>query len=40
MIKGKEIEDHPTDPKNAYLTFIRFSAGDKTYIIRFSAPCT
>ena len=40
MIEGKVIEDHPKDPNNAYLTFIRFSAGDKAYIIRFSAPCT
>ena len=40
MIEGKVIEDHPKDPNNAYLTFIRFSSRDKTYIIRFSAPCT
>lgn len=40
MVEGNLIEDHPKDPNNAYLTFIRFDAGDKTYIIRFSAPCT
>ena len=40
MIEGKLIEDYPKDPNNAYLSFIRFDAGDKTYIIRFSAPCT
>ena len=40
MVEGKFLEDHPKDPTNAYLSFIRFDAGDKTYIIRFSAPCT
>ena len=40
MMEGKFLEDHPKDPTNAYLSFMRFDAGDKTYIIRFSAPCT
>lgn len=40
LVEGKFLEDHPKDPTNAYLTFIRFDAGNKTYIIRFSAPCT
>lgn len=40
MVEGKFLEDHPKDPTNAYLSFIRFDVGDKTYIIRFSAPCT
>jgi hypothetical protein len=40
LVKGKWIEDHPKDPNNAYLSFIRFDTGDKTFIIRFSAPCT
>lgn len=40
LIEGKLIEDHPRDPNNAYLSFKRFDTGNKTYIIRFSAPCT
>lgn len=38
--EGKFIEDHPKDPANNYLSFMRFQAGNKTYIVRFSAPCT
>ena len=37
---GVEIEKHPTDAKNAYLSFMRFRVGSKTYIIRYSGPCT
>lgn len=40
MVEGQLIDDHPRDPNSAYLTFIRFNARAKTYIIRFSAPCT
>jgi hypothetical protein len=40
LSKGTWLEDHPKDARNAYLSFIRFSAGDKSYIVRFSAPCT
>lgn len=40
-IKGGElIEDHPKDPNNAYLSFERFRAGGRTYVVRFSGPCT
>ena len=38
--KGEWIEQHPTDPRNAYLSFMRFSHRDQSYIIRFSGPCT
>ena len=38
--EGKTIENHPKDPKNAYLTFMSFRAGEQTYRIKFSAPCT
>jgi hypothetical protein len=38
--EGEWIENHPTDPKNAYLSFERFRVGDRSYIIRFTAPCT
>ncbi len=34
------IEHHPTDPRNAYLSFMRFIVRGKPMIIRFSAPCT
>lgn len=40
LIAGKLLEDHPKDPRNDYLSFIRFQAGDKTYIVRFWGPCT
>jgi len=34
------LEDFPKDPNNAYLTFQRFHAGERSYIIKFSGPCT
>jgi plasmid stabilization system protein ParE len=34
------IDNHPVDPRNAYLSFIRFHVGDKNYVVRFWAPCT
>jgi hypothetical protein len=37
---GKEVEKHPRDPGNAYLGFMRFRSGQRSYIIRYSAPCT
>jgi hypothetical protein len=37
--KGEWLE-HPEDPLNAYLSFMRFKVVNKSYIIRFSAPCT
>jgi len=38
--EGEEIKNHPTDPHNAYLGFMRFRSGGKSYVIRFSWPCT
>lgn len=36
---GVDLKNHPTDPNNSYLSFKRFRAGGRTYIIRFNAPC-
>lgn len=38
--EGEQIEGHPTDPKNDYLSFMRFHVGGKKYIVKFSYPCT
>lgn len=38
--EGERIKNYPTDPKNSYLSFERFRVGDRSYIIRFTAPCT
>lgn len=38
--EGILIEDFRRDPNNAFLSFIKFKAGNNTYIIRFTAPCT
>ena len=38
--EGEWVEDHPQDPENTYLSFMRFVVGGKTYIIKFTAPCT
>ena len=38
--EGTWIEDFPKDPNNAYLSFMKFQVGNKTYIVRFTAPCT
>jgi hypothetical protein len=35
-----EILDFPEDPNNAYLAYWRFRVKGKTFIIRFSGPCT
>jgi len=37
---GQLMPSHPTDPHDAYLTFKRFRVRDKSYIIRYDAPCT
>jgi hypothetical protein len=37
---GERVENHPQDPNNAYLSFMRFRAGGRTYVVRFSSPCT
>jgi len=38
--KGETVQKHPTDPKNAYLSFMRFRFGGKSLVIRYSEPCT
>jgi len=38
--KGESIEDLPKDPNNAYLSYMRYKTGGKTYIVKFSGPCT
>lgn len=38
--KGEEVQQHPSDPNNAYLGFLRFHSGGKSLILRFSWPCT
>ena len=38
--EGEAIENHPTDPLNSYLSFMSFRVGEKTYRVKFSAPCT
>ena len=37
---GENIENHPKEPGNDYLMFMRFNVGGKKYIIKYSAPCT
>jgi hypothetical protein len=41
-LAGQEVEipDFPEDPNNGYLAYRRFHVKGKTYIIRFSNPCT
>ena len=36
--EGEWIENHPKDEENGYLSFMRFRVGNKSHIIRFSAP--
>ena len=38
--EGESVEEHPTDPLNAYLSFLRFRSGGRTHVVRFSGPCT
>ncbi len=40
LTDGKELEDFPRDAKNAYLSFVKFQSGNKTYIVQYTAPCT
>lgn len=37
---SEEITKHPIDPQNSYILFKRFRVGKKSFIVRFSAPCT
>ena len=38
--KIEEITNHPKDPNNAYEAFRRFRIGKKSFIVRYSGPCT
>jgi len=38
--ESEDILDFPEDPDNVYLGYKRFRVKGKTYIIRFSYPCT
>jgi len=40
LTKGETVQKHPTDPKNAYLSFMRFRVGGRSLVIRYSEPCT
>jgi hypothetical protein len=38
--EGTSIDDFPRDPKNNYLSYMKFQVGNKSHIVRFTAPCT
>ena len=38
--EGKGLENHPKDPSNSYLSFMSFRVDEKTYHLKFTAPCT
>ena len=38
--EGEYIRDHPEDTTKVYLSFMRFSVGGRSHIVKFSAPCT
>jgi hypothetical protein len=38
--KGETVQKHPMDPQNAYLSFMRFRFGGRSFVIRYSEPCT
>jgi hypothetical protein len=38
--EGEWVEEHPTDPRDDYLSFKRFRVGGRTHVVRFSGPCT
>jgi hypothetical protein len=37
---GEWVTEHPKDPSDDYLSFMRFRAGGRTHVVRFSGPCT
>lgn len=37
---GEWITEFPKDPLNDYLSFMRFRAGGRTHVVRFTGPCT
>lgn len=40
LSEGEWIKDFPKDPRNDYLSYMRFKAGGKTYVVKFNGPCT
>lgn len=38
--RGEWVEGHPKDSSNESLSFMRFRAGGRTHVVRFSGPCT
>ena len=38
--EGEWIKDFPKDPSNDYLSYMRFRSGGKTYVVKFTGPCT
>lgn len=38
--RGEWVVDHPKDPGDAYLSFVRFHSGGRAHVVRFSGPCT
>lgn len=40
LTPGIELENPPTDPDDAYLSFLKFKHGKQVSILRFSGPCT
>jgi hypothetical protein len=37
---GEWIEDHPKDPRDSDLSFMRFRVAGRDHVIRFTGPCT
>lgn len=37
---GERILDFPKDPNNSYLGYLNFKSGNKSYILKYSNPCT
>ncbi|MET0624937.1 MAG: hypothetical protein ABW250_18455 [Pyrinomonadaceae bacterium] len=37
---GERVTEHPKDPSDDYLSFMRFRSGGRTHVVRFSGPCT
>lgn len=40
LSEGEWVKNFPKDPKNDYLSYVRFKTGGKTYVIKFTGPCT
>lgn len=37
---AEQILDFPKDPNNSYLGYLNFKSGNKSYILKYSNPCT